>query len=209
MSEMSSYFARAICFFCVILLPLSTRAEPVSEGCNSAGTYLLKRAIERNDPDAKYALGKRMLEAPCTPSEQEEGFALLSTLASDGYGPALFDLGRMMIGSAETDLETEQGMALVHRSAQQGMAEAQALYGLLLISDATQEEDRHNALFWLGSAADNGVSHAAKAVSVMYARGMHGVTADACLAAIWNEAAILIDHPHAKPKQDTSSACRE
>ena len=161
--------------------------------CEAASGRLVAQAMERGDLDAQTHFASRMVDGECGLDKVGTGAELLKNAADLGASGAQFELGsRLLLGHGVTE-DPAKGLDYLEAAAQAGHLDAQHFLGLLVLDRSDTEMERDEGLFWLGSAASQGSANSARAISLLFGRGMHGVDQDSCLADLWYEAWQLLE----------------
>lgn len=194
---------------CLLLVGFSgsAHASSTTQECQSMGNYLLEQRIKDGDKEAQFYLGKKLTSEACNDKTLRRGLLLLDDLVANDHSAALFELGKLLIISSLTEAQIAEGTDFIRQSAQLGFAQAEELYGLLLIEKSQGSDERDQAMYWIGSAANKGLSSAAQVASFLYKHGMHGIEPDICIASLWEEAAFLIANPSETEHADASNTC--
>ena len=177
--------------------------------CGDAlSNHLVERQARAGDAAAMAFLGKKLVQPNCSVEQNKQGLRLLADAVKQQNADAMFNLGTMLVASSDGKDGERLGLTYIARSAELGHIEAAAFYGAHLMSVSQSEADRNDAFRWLGIAANDGSVVAAITVSQLYARGMHGVMQDLCIAAHWRQAAGMLQHPEMDFSTHTDTACQ-
>jgi len=183
-------------------------AETESPNCGSAlSNHLVERQVRAGDAAAMAYLGHKLVQPECSTEQHKQGIRLLARAVKQQNADAMYTLGNMLIASSDGKDGEQLGLTYIARSAELGNIDAAAFYGAHLMAVSRSESDRNDAFRWLGIAANDGSVVAAITVSHLYARGMHGVMQDLCIAAHWRQAAGMLQHPDMDFSTHTETAC--
>lgn len=196
-----SFFSGAVFATAIVAFTLPSAARPTSdipapERCEAYSEADLKSAIE-GDARAQFLVGHAFVMGLCGPSDTaiEQGLSWLIRSSGSGDKHASFVLGKLYEQGDLVQPSEEQSMAYYKIAAEAGHPAAEHALGMRLLSRRASDEDLENALYWLGSAASHGDAFSAAVVGFLYARGMHGIRQQPCLALDWYEASELIGAP--------------
>lgn len=193
----------------VVLFAFPAAGEPTSIECGSPlSNHLIVRQAEAGNADAMVYLGKKLVQAGCTNTQQRQGVRYLALAVNAQHPDAMFTLGTLLISDAKAKNEERLGLTYVERSAELGHTRAAAFLGAHLMSQSQTEDQRNKAFVWLGRAASDGSVLAAMTLSELYQNGLHGVVQDRCSAALWRETAGLLHQPEMDFSWQTDIACR-
>lgn len=176
--------------------------------CSDASNRLLRQLAEDGDLDARLYLARKLLFNECSAGDRQEGLKHLITAADSNHPEAQFELGRLLYADAESPSEQRHSRALIEQAAQSGLVDAQELYGVIIMEGSETAQQRQVGFYWLGSAASLGSARAAMIAFTIYKDGAHGVSPDACLAAMWADAAHAIAGYYKDSTIDLDQACQ-
>ncbi|MEM9550583.1 MAG: hypothetical protein AAGA05_05375 [Pseudomonadota bacterium] len=177
-------------------------------GCPSGPSlHLLETQAKAGDLDAMAYLGEALMHPDCAQEARDKGLRMLVNAAEAGQPQAMFLIGIMVVARHSEPEGSELGSDYIRRSAEAGHVEAEAWHGAMLMAEARGEAERDDAFYWLGSAASKGSVRAAMTVHHVYRAGMHGVQRDDCLAALWFDVAVMLQHPNVAQTADADVTC--
>lgn len=164
--------------------------------CPSLPAHAMDAARARN-VDAMAIVGDVLISGSCGDDATTiaDGIGWLQQAAALGHSGAHLRLGLHYHQAGSTREDTSRAIFHFRIAALDGWMVVYQRLGLLLLSEGTSASDQEEGLFWLGSAASQGDATAAVAIGLIYARGLHGVPNDACLALDWYEAGMLMNAP--------------
>lgn len=195
----------------VVLVLLATPNVSLAgtEACKTnRGLYLLEREARSGDAGAMLYLGKQLLQLGCSEEQRHEGVMWIEKAAEQNSPEALYVLGMLIMAHADPHADVSLAVTYLKRAAAEEHVDAAAFLGAYLMSMSETLAMRDEAFYWLGEAASNGSVVAALTTQQIYAAGLHGVEQDSCSAALWHEAAVLVQHPEIRDTPNAPDACK-
>lgn len=171
--------------------------------------YLLEKEARRGDTAAMLYLGEKLLQPGCSTAQRHSGLVWMERAAALEDPDALYALGMLIMAHTDPDEIALDGVAYLERAAEANHVNAAAFLGAYLLSVSTSQELREEGFFWLGKAASQGSVVAALTAHQVFADGLHGVPRDKCTAALWHEAAFLVQNPTEVYKGPVSPVCAQ
>ncbi len=169
-------------------------ADAHSDDCRTQAVAELTRNAQLGGAAEQFALAKSLLENACGPQDVADGLQWLRKSADAHHPMAAFRLAQLHLNGELVVQDMARALNYLRIAAQQDHIEAQHVLGLMILWHASSLDERHEGLYWLGAAAALGDNFSAVSLGMIHERGMHGVTADACLALDWYESAILMGY---------------
>ena len=154
-------------------------------------------AAQAGDPDAQFSIGLGLTDGLCGWEEAfiRDGLHWLERAAQQDHPLAAARLAVIYEEGVLIAESSAKALRFYEIAANGGHVPSQNRLGLLLVSSAKTLTQQEQGLFWLGAAADQGDGTAAAMIGLFYARGLHGVMRDDCLALDWYDASALLGAP--------------
>ncbi|MEM8813074.1 MAG: tetratricopeptide repeat protein [Pseudomonadota bacterium] len=152
----------------------------------------MESKAQDGDAEAQFRLATILGHGACPNRSRNESLRWLAKAATAGHADAAFHLGQLYLndGSLEQDLSVAARFFRV--AAHGGHRAAHHKLGVVLLWGAKSENERFEGLYWLGAAAGMGDGFSVASLGIIYAKGMHGIGQDICLAIDWLESAALL-----------------
>lgn len=162
--------------------------------CSDIPAHIVDDA-DAGNAHAQFVVGLSLLDGLCGWEAEliDEGMQRLEKAARAHHPMAAAKLAILHDQGLLTPRDQRAAIQYYEMAALHGHMPSQSRLGLLLVSSAATIDQQEQGFFWLGAAADQGDSHAAATIGLIYARGLHGIEKDDCRALDWYSASELLD----------------
>ncbi|MEM7289330.1 MAG: hypothetical protein AAF412_02975 [Pseudomonadota bacterium] len=167
------------------------------------GTTELKAAVAKNEPEALFEVGRRLMEGHGTEKDMAKASVWMERSAALGFAPAQYLIGNFHEKGIGVAQDREQALGWYEKAAQNG--NIVAMHNLAVLhatpDGASGEPDMQSAFGWFKEAAEFGVRDSQVNLGIFYTKGV-GTEVDLMEAYRWFTIAAKAGDRDADSKRD-------